>query len=199
MESLDQYSSYCGPCHGSGYPYYFQDHPASRGYWFEGPLLSQEGLLPTSGHGHTARFDGYSIVHAFPALHDWGRVLALEEWHSLYRVAYGWFGLCWVRRDSSQAFPHSEGMYSFLCFLPFLYSTQMWCSSHANLVASGPIDPPHLPWLVYAYSPNGFAWKCPLRRNKNVMGYPFPKVTQAISSISSLSCPSFSCISQYLF
>ena len=37
------------------------------------------------------------------------------------------------------------------------------------------IDPPHLPWSVYAYGPDGFAQECPVGRNTNVMGYPFVK------------------------
>ena len=30
------------------------------------------------------------------------------------------------------------------------------------------IDPPYLPWSVYAYSPDGFARECPIGRNTNV-------------------------------
>ena len=40
-----------------------------------------------------------------------------------------------------------------------------------------PIDPPHLPWTVYAYGPDGFTREHPVPRNTNVMGYPFPDGT----------------------
>ena len=42
-------------------------------------------------------------------------------------------------------------------------------------IPSVPIDPPHLPWIVYTYGPDGFAREGPVPRNKNVIGYPFPK------------------------
>ena len=48
------------------------------------------------------------------------------------------------------------------------------------------IDPPRLPWSVYAYGPGGFAWEHPVGRNTNVMGYPFPEGTLTASSLSSL-------------
>ena len=38
----------------------------------------------------------------------------------------------------------------------------------------GPVDPPRLPWAAYTYGPDGFAWEHLVRRNPNVMGYPFP-------------------------
>ena len=38
---------------------------------------------------------------------------------------------------------------------------------------SVPINPPHLPWKVYAYDPNGFARERLVPRNTNFMGYPF--------------------------
>ena len=50
-----------------------------------------------------------------------------------------------------------------------------------------PIDPPHLPWLVYVYGPNSFACEHAMGRNTNVMGYPFLKGTRAMSYPSFLS------------
>ena len=44
----------------------------------------------------------------------------------------------------------------------------------ASLVAGGPVDLSLLPWLVYTFSPDGFAWERPMGRNPNFMGYPFP-------------------------
>ena len=61
------------------------------------------------------------------------------------------------------------------------------------------VDPPYLPWSIYAYGPNGFALECLVGRNPNFMGYPFPGGIQAVSSLSSLFCVFFSCISQNLF
>ena len=67
----------------------------------------------------------------------------------------------------------------------------------ASPTVSALIDPPHLLWSVYAYNPDGYAWECPVGRNTNVMSYPFPKGTRAVSSLSFLF--SFlSCISQPL-
>ena len=42
------------------------------------------------------------------------------------------------------------------------------------------INPPHLPWSVYAYGPDSFARERPVGRNTNVTGYLFPKGTRAI-------------------
>lgn len=68
----------------------------------------------------------------------------------------------------------------------YLSKTQM-----KHLYQEGPIvrviiDPPRLTWLVYAYGPDGFARERPVGRNTNVTCYPFPKCTQAMSSLSSL-------------
>ena len=41
--------------------------------------------------------------------------------------------------------------------------------------------------LVSLCGPDGFAHECPVGHNTNVMGYPFPKGTQVVSSLSSLS------------
>lgn len=40
-------------------------------------------------------------------------------------------------------------------------------------VAGGPANSPHLPWSVYTYGHDGFAWECPKGHNLNVMGYRF--------------------------
>ncbi|KAL0015352.1 hypothetical protein SO802_002421 [Lithocarpus litseifolius] len=40
------------------------------------------------------------------------------------------------------------------------------------------IDPSHLPWTVYAYGPDGFAWERVVPCNPNVIGYPFPSNTR---------------------
>ena len=47
--------------------------------------------------------------------------------------------------------------------------------------AGAPIDPPYLPWSIYAYDPNGIAQKSLVGRNMNVTGYPFPEGTQTVS------------------
>ena len=48
------------------------------------------------------------------------------------------------------------------------------------------IDPPYLPWSVYAYSLDNFSWECLVGRNTNVMVYPFHKGTRVMSYLSSL-------------
>ena len=96
--------------------------------------------------------------------------------------------------DSPHAFPHSFGMcsFSFISFnqssSAFLYlsNIQMKHLCQEGLVAGAIIDPPHLPWSVYAYGSNGIALERPIRRNTNVMSYPFPKSTQVVSSLLSL-------------
>ena len=44
------------------------------------------------------------------------------------------------------------------------------------------IDPPYVPWMVYAYGMDGFAQECVVPHNLNVNGYPFPPNPQAVSS-----------------
>ena len=36
--------------------------------------------------------------------------------------------------------------------------------------------------VIYTYGPDGFAQDCVVPRNPNVMGYPFPPNTRAVSS-----------------
>jgi len=56
-----------------------------------------------------------------------------------------------------------------------------------GLAAGTPIDPSCLPWSVYAYGPDGFVHEHAVGRNINVMGYPFPKGTQVVSSLPFLA------------
>ena len=46
---------------------------------------------------------------------------------------------------------------------------------------------PHLPWMVYAYGLDEFARERLVPHNINIIGYPFPNGTQAISPLPSLS------------
>ena len=41
--------------------------------------------------------------------------------------------------------------------------------------------------LVYIYGSNGFTRECPMGRNLNVMGYPFPPSTRVVNSL--YPCP----------
>jgi len=61
-------------------------------------------------------------------------------------------------------------------------------------------QPSYLPWLVYAYSSNGFTRERAVGHNTNVMGYPFPEGTQMVSFLPllALSFLFFSYISQSL-
>jgi len=56
---------------------------------------------------------------------------------------------------------------SFLVFLHIVISIQ------ASLAASGLVDPPHLPYLVYAYGLDCFTRECAVGCNVKIMGYPF--------------------------
>ena len=53
----------------------------------------------------------------------------------------------------------------------------------ASPATGGPIDLRHLPWSVYAYGPDGFARKRLVGHNLNIIGYPFPLSTGAVSSL----------------
>ena len=137
LESIGRSSSCCGPKLGGNCHHRFRDHLASEGCWFKGPLLGEEGVPLAGRQGHTAGSDGSSIVHACPTLHDWCRVPIVEEWHSLCQAACGWFGLWWVQWDSSHAFSHGGGMYSFplLSFLLFLhFMVTLKCDACVRLV-----------------------------------------------------------------
>ena len=57
------------------------------------------------------------------------------------------------------------------------------CQDVVGSTMGGPINPPHLPWLVYTYGPDGFAWERPMRCNPNVRGYPFPQGIRVVSSL----------------
>lgn len=52
--------------------------------------------------------------------------------------------------------------------------------------ANALMDPPRLPWSVYAYDSDGFTQERPVGHNTKVMGYPFPEGTWAVSSLSFL-------------
>ena len=89
-----------------------------------------------------------------------------------------------------------------LCILPLLIyflfflcitshdDIQMEYLCQAGPITGAPINSPHLPWLVYAYNPDDFARKRVVGHNTNVMGYPFPEGTRAMSSLPLLA-PSF--------
>ena len=81
----------------------------------------------------------------------------------------------------------------------YLSNTQMKYLCQEGPVASVIIDPPHLPWSIYAYGPDGFAQERPVGCNTNVTGYPFPEGTRAMSSLSSLFLFLSILASKYLF
>ena len=94
-----------------------------------------------------------------------------------------------------------------VCVLPFLiyFHSFLYIASHDDVqmgylcqvvpAVSAFIDPPRLPWSVYAYGPNGFACEHVVGHNTNVMAYPFLKGTQVVSSLPSLT---LSFLSSYL-
>ncbi|KAL0007659.1 hypothetical protein SO802_009161 [Lithocarpus litseifolius] len=57
---------------------------------------------------------------------------------------------CGICSSSSHLFP-------FFLHIVSHNDIQMEYLCQASPAASAPIDPPHLPWLIYAYGPNGFA------------------------------------------
>ena len=83
----------------------------------------------------------------------------------------------------------------------FLYisNIQMKILCQEGPIVSALIDPPCLPWSVYAYSPNGFAREHPVGHNTNVTSYPFPKGTRAMSFLLSLFSFLSTLASQHLF
>ena len=66
-------------------------------------------------------------------------------------------------------------------------------------IADAFTNPPYLPWPVYAYGPYGFAWERLIGRNTNLMGYPFPEGTRAVSYLISLFSFFSTLASQHLF
>ncbi|KAK9988574.1 hypothetical protein SO802_028813 [Lithocarpus litseifolius] len=68
-----------------------------------------------------------------------------------------------------------------LAYLYSTFNTLSWGTLRQleEPIAGELIDPPHLPWTVYAYGPNGFAREHVMPHNPNVMGYPFPPNTRA--------------------
>lgn len=53
----------------------------------------------------------------------------------------------------------------------------------AGLASGGPVDLPYLSWLVYTYTPKGFALEHPVGCTVNVIGCPFPISTRPVSSL----------------
>ncbi|KAL0004867.1 hypothetical protein SO802_012428 [Lithocarpus litseifolius] len=54
------------------------------------------------------------------------------------------------------------------CLMPSLIQ-------EVDFASGGPVDPLHLPWFVYAYGLNGFAWERAVGCNTNFIGYLFPE------------------------
>ena len=70
-------------------------------------------------------------------------------------------------------FSFNQSSFAFL----YISNTQMKHLCPEDPTAGAIIDPPHFPWSVYTYDLDDFARERPVRRNTNVMGYPFPKGT----------------------
>ena len=97
-----------------------------------------------------------------------------------------------------------------ICVLPFHSFPFFFCIALHNDVhtryscqdgptVGAPINPPHLPWSVYVYGPSGFDREHVVGHNTNVLGYHFPKGTQAMG-FPSFSSYSLSILaSQHLF
>ena len=70
----------------------------------------------------------------------------------------------------------------------FLYirNTQMKQLCQEGPIGNALIDPPYLPWPVYAYGPDGFSRERPVECNTNVTCYHFLEGTRAVSSLSFL-------------
>ena len=114
--------------------------------------------------------------HAYSILHDRYWVPVVEEWHTLRLAALGWPWLLWVYLLS----------FLFPFYIPCLccmwwYSNVLIMLGYGWPILGGPVDPPHLPWLVYTWGTDGFARERPVGRNPNVISYPFPQGTQVVS------------------
>ena len=86
----------------------------------------------------------------------------------------------------------------FFFFFPFSFALFVMASNGEKLQQEEPtvgelIDPPHLPWTVYAYGPNGLAQELVKPRNLNVIGQPFPSSSRVVS----LSSPFFILLSLF--
>ena len=109
------------------------------------------------------------------------------EWRSLCRAALWGIGLWGIQHHLLHAFPYCSSICSISSSSsPFPLSCLSWLLTVENLLQEDPttsvlIDPPHLPWTVYAYDPDGLTWERVMPRNPNVMGYPFPPNTLVVS------------------
>ena len=166
-----------GSCH-----HLFWDHSALGGCLLEGFIPSWESFLPAGGWGYTSGSNGSSFIHTCLAFNDKCDAWVVEDWHPLCLTALRQFWLWWVQWSSHHGSFSHRGMYFLssisLFFLSCIscmwwYSTWRSFQGAAGPLVGGPINPTHLPWSIYTYGPDGFAWEHLVGHNLNVMAIPF--------------------------
>ena len=86
----------------------------------------------------------------------------------------------------------SSFFYSSIACILVHDDTQIEHLCQAGSAVGVPLEPSHLPRLVYAHGPDGFAREHEVGCNTNFMGYPFPMGIRAVISLSFfLLCLSF--------
>lgn len=198
MELKGWPSARCIPKLGDSCFCYLWDHPAFRGCWLEGSLLGEEGTLPIDGCGcATSLNDPLEFMLAPFSMTD--------AEYDLWRQGIPFAGQVMDELDCKEfsdtrlmpsltavvcVLPSLIFFHSFLHCLIFKWNSYGWCSywpSSFSPIDGAPIDPPRLPWSIYTYGPNGSARERAVGRNTKVMGYPFPKGIQAVSSLPLLA------------
>ena len=185
METMGWPSICWRPKLGGNCSCHFQGHPTLWGYWWRVYSTWQRGYTASWWIRMPYRFRWILWRLCLPRF-PWRMLgLVVKEQHSLCGIGHRRARLWWVQRYSPHALSHCCGMcslssHSFPFFLLCITShddIQMEYLCQAGPTAGALINPPHLSWSVYTYSPNDFAREHVVGRNKNVMGYPFPMGT----------------------
>ena len=96
----------------------------------------------------------------------------------------------WIMRNSTLTALYAFPYCSCICLISsssFPLHCLSWLLMVENFQQVEPavgklIDHPHLSQTVYTYGPDGFPWEHTMPHNFNVISYPFPRNTQAVSS-----------------
>ena len=108
---------------------------------------------------------------------SWGSTVSYAKW-LLEGLDYEEFNITHLMHSLTiQVYAQSLFLLSFFFLFPYLSWLLMWEIVTGGPTAGEPINPPHLPWMVYAYASDGFTQEHVVPRNPNVMGYPFPPNT----------------------
>ena len=191
MEPIGWPFTHCRPELGNSYPCHLWDHLAFQGCWLEGSLPGGEGTLPIDGCGCATSLDDPPEFMLTP-------LSMMDVEYDLWRQGIPFAGRVTDELDCKE-FNDTRLMPSLtavVCVIPFLiffsfifalFDIQVEPLCQASPIDGAPIDSFRLPWSIYTYGPDGSARERAVGRNTKFMGYPFPKGTQAVSSLPFLA------------